>query len=134
MSKRIFLIMISAFAVLTILAACQDESTEEESADATAEETAEVFLNHLAEDEYEEACDLLDETMEDEIAASDLEELWTALNQQFGDHIEFEYQNTEEGTDDDFDLVFIDSHHEKEDITFRVTINENQEVAGFFLE
>lgn len=134
MSKRVFLIMVSAFAMLTILAACQDESTEEETTDQSAEETAELFLNHLAEDEYEEAYGQLDETMEDEIGASDLEELWTALNQQLGDHIEFEYQNIEEGTDDDFDIVFIDSHHEKEDVTFRVTINEDQEVAGFFLE
>lgn len=134
MSKRIFVIMVSAFAMLTILAACQDESKEEESADATAEETAEVFLNHLAEEAYDDAYELLDETMENEIDPSDLEELWTALNQQLGDHIEFEYQHIEEGTDDAFDIVIIDSHHEKEDVTFRVTINEDQEVAGFFLE
>jgi len=134
MSKRIFVVMVSAFAMLTMLAACQDESKEEESADATAEETAEVFLDHLAEEAYDDAYDLLDETMENEIDPSDLEELWTALNQQLGDHIEFEYQHIEEGTDDDFDIVIIDSHHEKEDVTFRVTINEDQEVAGFFLE
>lgn len=131
MGKRIIVFTISLFALLTLLVACQTD--DEKSKESSVEDTAELFLKNLSEEKYEEAYDQLDEEMVDAIEIGDLEELWTMIEQTSGEHIEFEYERTDEETEEAYELVYIKSIFSKEDITFMVTVTEDQEIAGFFV-
>lgn len=129
MRKRMFLFGGIIFVCMALLAACQNESDDEN--ELTAEETAESFLVHLSEGNYDEAYDQLDEGMEEAIETNDLEDVWSALEQSIGEHVSFEYESTD--SDDGYEIVYIKSRHSKEDITFMVTVNGDLEVAGFFV-
>lgn len=131
MNKRIIILTMSLFVLLTILAACQND--DKETKESSAEDAAELFLMNLAEEKYEEAYDQLDEDMVDAIEVGDLEEVWTMVEQTSGDHIEFEYERTDGETEEAYEIVYIKSIFSKEDITFMVTVTEDQEIAGFFV-
>src|SRR5699024_57980 len=128
MHKRLMLSFISICALFFVLTACQQD---EQPKFETAEAAAEAFLIHLSKEEYGEAYELVDEEMEKAIDEKDLEDVWVSLEQSIGDHIEFEYQSTE--TDEPYTFVFIASHHSKEDMVFRVTVDEELNIAGFFI-
>ncbi len=127
MYKRIGLLFICLFALIGSLAACQKEKEAED----TAEEAAEQFLTYIAEGKYEDAYEITDDKMKDLIAASDLEDVWTALEQTAGEHVSLKFDKKEE--DDEYEIVYIISTFAKEDITFMVTVNEELEIIGFFV-
>src|SRR5699024_5857782 len=128
MHKRLMLSFISICTLFFVLTACQQD---EQQAFETADEAAETFLIHLSKEEFDKAYELLDEQMADEIEEQDLEDIWASLDQTIGEHIEFEYESTE--TDEPYEFVYIASHHEKEDIVFRVTVDEQFKIEGFFI-
>lgn len=129
MNKRLILSFISLCTLFLVLTACQQG--EKEPTFETAEEAAEAFLVHLSKEEYEEAYELVDAEMEKAIDVKDLEDVWVSLEQSIGEHIEFEYQSTE--IDEPYTFVIIATHHSKEDMAFRVTVDEQLNIAGFFI-
>lgn len=125
MYKRIGILFICLFALLGSLAACQKDEED------TAEEAAEQFLTYLAEGKYEDAYDITDDTMQDLIGPSDLQDVWTGLELTVGDHVSFTFDKKE--ADDEYEIVYITSTFSEEDVTFMVTVNEELEIAGFFV-
>lgn len=140
--KVILLLMTS----LVLLAACnqgdeQDEAiekaTEEEAgieneADQEVIALAENFIAQLSEGQYEEAADKFDETMTEQLSPEELEELWESLKSQLGELIDYEYNRIEpvEG----YEVVLINGVFNNADATFQVTVDEDQQIAGFYIQ
>ncbi len=91
-----------------------------------------TFIDELNEGNYEEATGNFDETMNEQVGAADLKEIWTDLNSQLGDFIDQEYNKTEEA--DGYQVVFITGTFNDADVTFQVTFDENEQIAGFFVQ
>lgn len=92
---------------------------------------AETFIDQLSDGDYQEATENFDATMADQIGAEDLEEIWLALEEQLGNFIDQEYSSTEEV--DEYSLVLITGIFNDDNITFQVTFNEDEQIAGFFI-
>ena len=110
-----------------------EEQTEGEDENGANEETvdvAEEFINQLSDGQFEEATENLDETMAEQVGAEELQEIWGSLEEQLGDFIAFEYNETEEV--EDYEVILIKGVFNDADITFQVTVNENMEIAGFY--
>ncbi|GEM_PF-1276795 len=110
----------------------KDETSEENQADEALIDMAITFIDELNEGNYEEATENFDETMNEQVGAADLEEIWTDLNSQLGDFIDQEYNKTEEA--DGYQVVFITGIFNDADVTFQVTFDENEQIAGFFVQ
>lgn len=110
----------------------KDETSEENQADEALIDMAITFIDELNEGNYEEATGNFDETMNEQVGAADLEEIWTDLNSQLGDFIDQEYNKTEEA--DGYQVVFITGTFNDADVTFQVTFDENEQIAGFFVQ
>lgn len=125
MRKKLVIVMVGLFALLATLTACQHDETE------TAEWAAEQFLINLSEGKNEDAYEKMDATMKEAVSVEDLAELWSVLEQTAGDHVSFEYDKKQE--DDGYEIIYIDTSFSKDDVTFMVTVNEDLEIAGFFI-
>ncbi|MCF3943753.1 DUF3887 domain-containing protein [Oceanobacillus alkalisoli] len=111
-----------------------EEQVTDESANATTDETvavAEEFIVQLSEGQYAEATENFDDTMAEQIGAEELQELWGSLEEQLGEFIASEYDQTESG--DGYEVILIKGVFNDADATFQVTINENMEIAGFYI-
>ncbi|GGN64775.1 MULTISPECIES: DUF3887 domain-containing protein [Oceanobacillus] len=111
-----------------------EEQTTDENGDGTRDEAvvvAEEFIDQLSDGQYEEATENFDETMAAQVGAEELQEIWGSLEEQLGDFIAFEYKETEEV--EDHEVVLIKGVFNDADITFQVTVNENMEIAGFYM-
>lgn len=125
MGKRLVVVMVSLFVVLAMLVACQQDEAE------SAEWAAEQFLIDLSEGKNEEAYEKMDATMKEAVSVEDLAEIWSVLEQTAGDHVSFEYDKKQE--DDGYEIIYIDTTFSKDDVTFMVTVNEDLEIAGFYV-
>lgn len=121
--KQTFFLGIGLIIAISLLAACQKE--------ASAKETAEQFINYIAEGEYEKAYEQVDEDMENSIEQSDLSYIWIALELSSGENKSLTYDKTEQ--DGEHEVVFIEGEFTEGNVTFMITINKDQEVAGFFV-
>lgn len=131
MRNRLWMMGIILLATLVSLAACQTEDASDQAEASSAEEVAEQFLTHIAEGAYDKAYAQVDDEMEQVIDESDLKDVWTSLEQSVGDHVSLAYDKKEK--DGDYDIVYIDSIFSKEDVTFMVTVDEDNKIAGFFV-
>ncbi|MFD1848455.1 DUF3887 domain-containing protein [Oceanobacillus bengalensis] len=138
MKKKHYYILISMFLILFIAGCADDESEQkEEEFQESAEKDANIvfaeeFVMFLNEGRYEDATEYYDETMKDELPASELEEAWTSLEEQFGSFVSQEYQSTEklEG----YDVVLINGSFEEQDVVFQITLDQNEKIAGFYVK
>ncbi|MBN6206611.1 DUF3887 domain-containing protein [Ralstonia pickettii] len=153
--KRLQWIGLVMAAALVLLAGCNqdeepaDQGTEEQRDEQTAsdaedgaagenqEDEAQIdmakgFIDQLNEGNYEEATENFDDTMNEQVTAADLEEIWTGLNSQLGDFIDQDYDRTEEA--DGYQVVLITGTFNDADVTFQVTFDENGQIAGFFVQ
>lgn len=131
-------------AVCVLLAACNQTEEQEEPVDENqAEEEnntedeqiitiAETFISQLAEGNYEEATENFDETMSAQLTATELEEIWSSLTEQVGDFIAQEYNTTEEV--DEGQVVLITGVFNEADVTFQITVDPDQQIAGFYVQ
>lgn len=115
--------MIGFIIAVSLLTSCQKENL--------ARETAEQFIGFIADGEYEKAYEQVDESMKNAIEQTDLSYIWIALELSSGENESLTYDKTEE--DDDHQVVYIDGVFSKGDVTFMITVNADQEVAGFFV-
>lgn len=120
--QRNFLI-IGCIIVASLLASCQKENL--------ARDAAEQFIGFIADGEYEKAYEQLDESMKNSIEQTDLSYIWIALELSSGENESLTYDKTEQ--DDDRQVVYINGVFSEGDVTFMITVNEDQEVAGFFV-
>lgn len=119
--RRIVFVFIGMLFTFGVLTSCQQGET--------AKDVAEQFMEHISAGESEEAYELLDADMQDSIEIGDLSYIWTALEMASGENESLTYDKTEE--DGANEVVFIDGVFAEGDITFLITVNENQEVAGY---
>ncbi|MHA6252797.1 DUF3887 domain-containing protein [Oceanobacillus sp. CAU 1775] len=137
------LLIISSF---LILAGCNqtdetsedvDETTiEESSGEETAEneeiiQLAEAFIEQLNAGEYQEATAKFDETMSEQFSASELEETWISLNEQLGGFIDKEFNRVEEV--EEYDVILITGIFNDADVTFQISFDDEQQIAGFYV-
>ncbi|MCQ6276889.1 DUF3887 domain-containing protein [Bacillus sp. V3B] len=93
---------------------------------------AEEFIVMLNEGQFEEATGYFDETMTAELRPAALEEIWNTTQEQVGKFIDQEYGSIQET--EGYQVVFIKGLFEKQDVVFTVTFDENQKIAGFFIQ
>lgn len=111
-----------------------EEQTMDENEDGTRDEAvvvAEEFIDQLSDGQYEEATENFDKTMAEQVGEEELQEIWGSLEEQLGDFIAFEYEETEEV--ENHEVILIKGVFNDADITFQVTVNENMEIAGFYM-
>ncbi len=114
--------------VLFVACSGNDEGiTEDEEKIALAV----TFIEQLADGNFDLATEYLDEEMSEVISTNELEQLWGDILIEFGAFVEQEYDSTE--VMDDLTVVFIDGLFEVNDVMFSVTVNESNEVSGFFI-
>jgi protein involved in sex pheromone biosynthesis len=145
--KRIMILLLAAILFLTACNTEEEEATEDNAGDdeAQTEEAvqnesgadeeivavAEEFIGNLSEGEYEEAAGITDETFEEQADAGQLQDIWQSLENQLGKFVDYEYNKTE--VVDEYDVVLINGVFNDADVTFQVTVSENQKVAGFYI-
>lgn len=147
LSKTIVLFIVA----ILFLAACSGE-TEEETSEAEQNETeqtevevedesqadeeviqlAESFVEKVHEGKYEEATEMFDDTMREQLGTEELEELWESLEEQLGEFIDYEYYRTE--TVEGYEVILINGVFNDADTTFQVTVDDNQKIAGFYIQ
>lgn len=96
-------------------------------------EMAETYISLLVEGEYEEAVKYFDEQMKEQLTPEALEETWETLLDQTGNFIDQEFDSVNE-TDDGHQVVLIKGLFEATDVTFTVTFDEDQQIAGFYIQ
>ncbi|MFD1065606.1 DUF3887 domain-containing protein [Oceanobacillus locisalsi] len=96
-----------------------------------ASETSEKFLTLVSEGNYEEAEALYDEVMETEMAAGDLEAIWNEMETEFGAFTGFDYVD-EQQADAYYTFIYEGAFGDQSTV-FTVSINDNHEVAGFYI-
>ncbi len=116
-------------AIITILflfvfSGCGQTSTEEQ--DNTAK--AEAFLDQIVNEEYEAARENFDETMDSNVSAEGLEEIWVGLTTQVGAFQKHTDSRLEE--DDGYQMVYLTCAFEKETLDMRVVFDEEGQIAG----
>lgn len=155
-------ILLTSILLITILAACgssdsspetdndnsqeetqtdQKEAEEEETADnedtasitsEEASETAEAFLTLVADEDFEGATALFDDTMASEVTAADLEEIWDQLTTDFGEFAGYDYVD-EQQVDGYYSLLY-EGAFNNQPVVLNVSVNGNNEVGGFFIQ
>lgn len=132
MKKIQLLTLVMMFFV--IIAGCNKQETKDEPKDETNQLVtfAEEFLTQLSEGKYTEAMDRFDETMSAQLTASDLETLWQTLEQQIGKQVTIIYNSTQEV--DGYQVVLFDGTFEAADVVFRVSFDDENQIAGFFIQ
>lgn len=133
--KSLFIFIILMISL--IAAGCNNEDTSELN-EETEElvETAESFIDHLDAGNYEEAYEYFDETMAAELQPDVLEEVWETAAGQLGGFIDHNYnrvidRNTEAGN---YQVVLMDGLFEASEMVFQISFNEENEIAGFFIQ
>lgn len=135
--------------VLLLLAACseaeeqepvnentgetEEQATDEHAADDAVVGMAEEFIGQLNEGQYEEATEKFDETMREQLGPEELEELWISLEDQLGELVDYEYDRTET-VDGGYEVILINGVFHDADATFQVTVDGNEEIAGFYIQ
>lgn len=109
-----------------------DGVTDESQADEEVIGLAESFIEDLSQGEYSQAAEKFDTTMSEQVGENELEELWGSLEEQLGGFIDYEYHRTE--TVDGYQVVMINGVFNDADATFQVTVDENHEIAGFYIQ
>lgn len=107
------------------------QTTEEQGEDEEVIAVAENFMDQLSKGLYEEATEPFDETMTEQLGSEELEELWKSVQDQLGEIIDYEFQQIDES--DGYQAVFFDVVFNDNDATIQVTLDENQQIAGFFI-
>ncbi|MBU9711940.1 DUF3887 domain-containing protein [Evansella tamaricis] len=123
----------------------QGNENEEVTADTSTEETAsnnidedeavslaEQFIEHLSAGEFGEGVGQFNEEVAAQLGAEELKELWETLESQIGTFIDAEFQTTQ--VIEEYLVVLISGLFEAADVTFTVTIDENYQIAGFFIQ
>ncbi|WP_208588572.1 DUF3887 domain-containing protein [Gracilibacillus suaedae] len=115
----------------------EEQEGEEQSATESNENNqiigmAETFIDQLNEGKFDEATANFDETMAEQLTADKLEGIWNDLHNQLGDFIDQEFHTIEEV--DGYQVVLIAGIFNDDDVTFQVTFNENQQIAGFYIQ
>jgi major membrane immunogen (membrane-anchored lipoprotein) len=108
-----------------------NEKTDKSQDNSEIIDIAETFINLLNDGEYEKATENFDETMNKEMGPDKLKELWEAIEIEFGNFIDQDYDST--GEHEEYQLVFIKATFNDQDVTFRIVFNENNEIAGLFV-
>ena len=111
------------------------DSSEKNGSDEDTEEIvtlAEEFIGQLANGEFETATQHFNGTMEAQLTPVALDELWVALEDQLGGFIDQEYSSIEQV--DDHQVVLIDGLFESADVVFSVTFDNNNQIAGFYIQ
>lgn len=122
--------------ILIMLVACtaNEDPLTEDGNDIETEESARInqiaeeFISLLAEGQFEEASRFGDDT----IKADDLKSTWDTLQQQIGDMVEQEYSTTTELNG--LDVVMITGHFEQTEVMFNISFNQENQIAGFYVQ
>lgn len=112
------------------------EETEAEvidDADVPSEviETADAFLSALAAGEFEQSTENFSEMMNTELDAEEMEDLWNQLNEQLGDFIDYEYQQTQQV--DEFYSLTYQGLFSGEEVNLEVAVDQDNQIVGFFV-
>lgn len=135
--KKYVVLMLTLIIISLFLSGCgQGEAEQKDFQEAAEKEAnivfAEEFIMFLHEGRYDRATKYFDDTMKKELPANELEKLWTSLEEQLGDYKNQNYDSTQKM--DDYDVILINGIFEEDEVTFRVTIDQNEKIAGFYIE
>lgn len=94
------------------------------------EETAKNFLDLLQKEEYAKCIPLFDTSVTSKIGTSQLDQIWTGLNQQLGEYKNLKTVRLEKK--DSFEIVHQICQFEKTIIDFKLTFNKKGDICGIF--
>ncbi|WP_339226759.1 DUF3887 domain-containing protein [Oceanobacillus sp. FSL K6-2867] len=110
-------------------------ATDSNGTDADSEGNialAEEFIEQLANEEFEAATAHFNDMMAVQLTPVALDELWVSLQDQLGGFIDQQYSSTEEV--DDHQVVLIDGLFESADVVFSLAFDNNNQIAGFYIQ
>ncbi len=127
--KKIVLMMFSVVTVV-MLVACGGSKVDESTAEKYITKAEEIVTLMNAGD-YGEVHAMFDEEMKEGLPVSDMEELTPVLNQS-GDFEKINKSSVEEK--DGYYITVLAANYSKENRVFTVSFNDNDEVAGLFIQ
>ncbi|WP_066193351.1 DUF3887 domain-containing protein [Gracilibacillus timonensis] len=118
----------------------EEEQTNEEIAPADQDEdvpsevtmAADSFLSSFVHEEFDAAAENLSAEVSAELGSTELQQLWQQLKEQYGDFIDYEYQQSQQ-----VNGFYVQSYaglFSGEEITFEVTVDQADQIAGFYLK
>ncbi|GAE32613.1 DUF3887 domain-containing protein [Halalkalibacter hemicellulosilyticus] len=133
MNMKKYVSVFAAGLIALMLASCGNEEGDAGNTEGVEEKEriAETFIQQLADGNYNEAREQFDETMREAISETELAQTWEEIELQLGAFIEYEYQSTE--VEDGFTIVLLEGLFEGQDVILSVSINENDEISGFYI-
>lgn len=135
--KNYLVLVLSIIIISLFVSGCgQGEAEQKDFQEAAEKEAntvfAEEFIMFLDEGRYDRATKYFDDTMKKELPANELEKLWDSLESQLGDFKNQSYDSTQKM--DEYDVILINGTFEEDEVIFRITIDQNEKIAGFYLE
>lgn len=127
----LFLVMLGAALITYGCNQADEQGTENGGQSEELITTAEAFIQLLAEGQYDEAAQFFDDTMQEELPPSQLEDLWGTLREQAGEYKDLAYDSTEQA--DGYRIVVLNGSFASADVVFRVTFDDEAQIAGFFI-
>ncbi|MCK0471013.1 DUF3887 domain-containing protein [Halalkalibacter sp. APA_J-10(15)] len=133
MNMKKYVSVFAAGLIALMLASCSNEEGDTGNTEGTEgkERIAESFIQQLADGSYNEAAEQFDETMSEAISEAELAQTWEEIELQLGAYIDHRYQSTEEA--EGYSIVILEGLFEGQDVIISVSINEHEEISGFYI-
>ena len=94
------------------------------------EEIARTFVISLAEDKYDDACELLDKKMEKALPASELKKIWTSLLSQAGNWGQI--TGMEFAEESGYRVIYVTGLFENGSVDIKVVFDDEAKIAGLW--
>lgn len=122
-------LIVCSIVAMVLLAACGNKVDEE--TENTYVEKAEAIVHYLNEGKFDQVFDKLNASMQSQVTAEQLAEIKPVLEAS-GDYEGIEKQSVEEK--DNIKVVVIVGKHSEENRIYTVSYDENDEIAGLFVQ
>lgn len=122
-------LIVCSIVAMVLLAACGNKVDEE--TENTYVEKAEAIVHYLNEGKFDQVFDKLNASMQSQVTAEQLAEIKPVLEAS-GDYEGIEKQSVEEK--DNIKIVVIVGKHSEENRIYTVSYDENDEIAGLFVQ
>lgn len=121
MKKAIMIVV-----MLTLMTGCGNEE------EVKLIESAQGFINHVVDGEYEAAVEKFDERTKESLPAEQLEIVWNELEDTYGSFVQYEYEETIQ--EQELEILRFAGTFEQVETMLTVTFNEEEEIVGFLIQ
>lgn len=129
-SLRMKKLVILALATVLLLAACGKNKVDETAADEYIKKSKET-ITLFNEEKFDEMRTLFDATMKDSLSVEQLQEV-SDIVKESGEFVGFEKESV--AKKEQYFVATIAAKYKEDNRVYTITLNEQQQVAGFFVK